>query len=283
MSIAGGPANALLRGDSIACDTVQVFTRSSNRWQSKPLTPEQISAFDKMRQETGLHPIIAHSSYLINLASPKERLWQKSLQALITEMTRCQELGISSYVLHPGHHTGSGERAGLARMAQGLRAALRSTAEANVTILLENTAGQGTSLGHRFEQLSWLIDHTEPQERVGVCFDTAHAFAAGYEFRQPAAYEAMWNAFDDIVGLGKLGVIHLNDSKRNLGSHVDRHAHIGEGHIGREAFRRLVNDTRLQHVPMILETPKGPDLKEDIKALKLLRSFLREEPVQAEI
>jgi deoxyribonuclease-4 len=217
------------------------------------------------------------------LASPKEGLWQKSLEALITEMTRCQELGISSYVLHPGHHTGSGERAGLARMAQGLRAALRSTAEANVTILLENTAGQGTSLGHRFEQLSWLIDHTEPQERVGVCFDTAHAFAAGYEFRQPAAYEAMWNAFDDIVGLGKLGVIHLNDSKRNLGSHVDRHAHIGEGHIGREAFRRLVNDTRLQHVPMILETPKGPDLKEDIKALTLLRSFLREEPVQAEI
>ncbi|MFP3897503.1 MAG: deoxyribonuclease IV [Anaerolineales bacterium] len=280
MSIAGGPANALLRGDSIACDTIQMFTRSSNRWQSKALSPEEIHAFEAARQETGIHPIIAHSSYLINLASPKEALWQRSVEALITELTRCRQLDIRNYVLHPGHHTGSGEKKGLARAAEGLCTALQATAGDDVTILLENTAGQGTGLGYTFEHLSWLMEHTEPQERLGVCFDTAHAFAAGYEFRQPGAYGEMWDTFDNVIGLDNLGVIHLNDSKRELGSRVDRHEQIGEGYIGRKAFRLLVNDERLRHVPMILETPKGPGLKEDVKALALLRGFIQGERIE---
>ncbi|MFO7917828.1 MAG: deoxyribonuclease IV [Anaerolineae bacterium] len=283
MSIAGGPANALLRGDSIACDTIQMFTRSSSRWRSKALSPEQMRAFEAARQETGIHPIIAHSSYLINLASPKESLWQRSVEALITELIRCQQLDIPAYVLHPGHHTGSGEAEGLARVAEGLRTALQATAEDQVTILLENTAGQGTGLGYTFEHLSWLIKHAEPQERLGVCFDTAHAFAAGYEFRRPAAYGEMLGTFDDVIGLERLGVIHLNDSKRDLGSRVDRHEHIGEGYIGRKAFRLLVNDERLRDVPMILETPKGPGLREDIKALALLRDLIQKKSIEVEV
>ncbi len=282
MSIAGGPANALFRGHSIACDTIQMFTRSSNRWQSKALDIQQIRAFEAARRETGIQPIIAHSSYLINLASPKEALWQKSVEALITELTRCRQLEIGAYVLHPGHHTGSGEEKGLARVAAGLSTALQATTEGDVTILLENTAGQGTGLGYTFEHLAWMMEHTEPQERLGVCFDTAHAFAAGYEFRQSAAYGEMWDTFDSVIGLERLGVIHLNDSKRELGSRVDRHEQIGEGYIGRKSFRLLVNDERLHDVPMILETPKGPGLKEDVKALALLRSFVQKETVEAE-
>jgi deoxyribonuclease-4 len=281
MSIAGGPAQALIKGRSIACDTIQMFTRGPNRWEAKPLSDEEIEAFRVQREETGIDPVVAHSSYLINLASPDEALWERSLAALIEELGRCEQLGIEGYVLHPGSHRGTGEEEGLQRVAEGLRRGLEALAQARVRILLETTAGQGDGLGHTFEQLAWLCAEGATicadggaADRLGVCFDTAHVLAAGYEFRDAPSYAAMWAHFDAVVGLSRLHAIHLNDSKRELGSKVDRHEQIGQGQVGREAFRLLVNDRRLRQVPMILETPKGPDLKEDIANLALLRSLV---------
>jgi len=274
MSIAGGPANALLRGQRIGCETVQIFTRNANRWRSKELTPTQIEDFQQARVATGIYPVIAHSSYLINLGTPDDDLWQRSLDALLVEMGRCQQLGIRDYVLHPGAHKGSGEETGLRRIATALDAALSATAGAEVRIALENTAGQGSSLGYRLEHLAWLVEHVEHPERLGVCFDTAHALAAGYEFRLSESYATLWDRFDDLIGIDRLRVVHLNDSKRDLGSRVDRHQHIGKGFVGLEAFRMLVNDRRLRSVPMVLETPKGPDLVEDIENLAVLRGLI---------
>ena len=276
MSIAGGPANALLRGRSIGCDTVQVFTRNANRSRSKALTPDQIKDFQQARAATGIHPVVAHSSYLINLGTPDDDLWQRSLDALILEMGCCQQLGIHDYVLHPGAHKGSGEQAGLARIATALDAALSATDDSQVAIVLENTAGQGSSLGYSFEHLAWLVEHVDTTDGLGVCFDTAHALEAGYEFRQPESYARTWERFDDLIGIERLRVIHLNDSKRDLGSRVDRHEHIGKGFVGLEAFRMLVNDPRLRSVPMFLETPKGPDMREDVENLALLRSLVHD-------
>ncbi|MCD6520784.1 MAG: deoxyribonuclease IV [Anaerolineae bacterium] len=277
MSIAGGPANALRRGEMMGCETIQMFTRPANRWRAKPLTERQVAEFQRVRAEVDIGPIIAHSSYLINLGSPDPELWQKSLEALLDELHRCQQLGLRDYVLHPGSHMGAGEEEGLRRVAEALSRALEETADAGVVILLETTAGQGTSLGHRFEHLGWLLDHVRFNERLGVCFDTAHAFAAGYEFRQPESYEAMWDRFDKIIGRERLRALHLNDSKRDLGSRVDRHEHIGKGFIGLGAFRLLVNDPRLRHIPMLLETPKGPDMVEDIENLAVLRSLVEDD------
>jgi deoxyribonuclease-4 len=274
MSIAGGPANALIKGGSIGCDTIQMFTRGPNRWEAKPLSDGEIEAFYVQREETGIHPVVAHSSYLINLASPDEALWERSLAALIEELGRCEQLGIADYVLHPGSHRGTGEEEGLQRVAEGLRRALDALAQAQVRILLETTAGQGDGLGHTFEQLAWLCAEGGATDRLGVCLDSAHALAAGYDFRDTPGYVAMWAHFDAVVSLSRLHAIHLNDSKRELGSKVDRHEQIGQGQVGLEAFRLLVNDRRLRRVPMILETPKGPDLKEDIANLALLRSLV---------
>jgi deoxyribonuclease-4 len=274
MSIAGGPAGALRAGQSIGCDTIQIFTRNANRWASKDLTADEIAAFHVAVATTGIHPVVAHSSYLINLGSPDEELWNKSVQALVTELQRCRQLGVRDYVLHPGSHTGAGEEAGLQRVATALTAALAATAGAEVAILLEITAGQGSSLGCTFAQLAGMIAQATPQERLGVCFDTCHALAAGYEFRTRAAYEAMWNEFEAIIGLGRLRAIHLNDALKDRGSRVDRHTHIGKGFVGLEAFRLIVNDARLRHVPMLLETPKGPELREDVENLAVLRSLI---------
>lgn len=274
MSIAGGPAKALRRGQSIGCETIQMFTRSSNRWDSRDLSTEEIADFHQARQETGIHPIVAHSSYLINLASPDEALWQRSLGALIIELRRCEQLGIRDYVLHPGSHKGTDEAQGLQRVAEALTRALEETAGAEVTVLLETTAGQGDSLGCRFEHLAWLLGAASPRERLGVCLDTAHVLAAGYEYRDAATYAAMWQQFDAIIGREALRAIHVNDSKRDVGSQVDRHEQLGEGFVGIEALRLLVNDRSLWHLPMILETPKGPDMAEDIANLSLLRSLV---------
>lgn len=278
MSIAGEPASALERGQSIHCDTIQMFTRNANRWRSRALTAQEIENFRRARERTGIHPIVAHSSYLINLASPEEELWLKSLDAAITEMRRCAQLGIVDYVLHPGSHRGAGEEVGLRRIAEGLTRALEAMADAEVIVLLETTAGQGDGIGCRFEHLAWLLEHIQPTERVGVCFDTAHVLAAGYEYRQPESYANMWQQFGRIIGMARLRAIHLNDSKRDLGSQVDRHEQIGRGYVGLEAFRLLLNDPALRHIPMILETPKGPDMAEDIANLALLRSLLQERP-----
>lgn len=274
MSIAGGPARALLRGHSIHCDTIQLFARSPNRWYSKDLSREQIDDFQQAREATGITPVVAHSSYLINLGTPDEALWRKSVDALIIELRRCQQLGIVDYVLHPGSHVGSGEQAGLERVATALASAFEAIPDAKVIILLETTAGQGSSLGYKFEHLAWLIEHVQANERLGVCFDTAHVLAAGYEFRQPQSYKATWEHYDATIGMKRLRAIHLNDSKRDLGTRVDRHEQIGKGFVGLEAFRLLVNDPHLRHIPMLLETPKGPDMREDVENLALLRSLV---------
>ncbi|MHB0856464.1 MAG: deoxyribonuclease IV [Anaerolineae bacterium] len=274
MSISGGPANALRRGHSIGCDAIQMFTRNANRWDAKDLSPEDIAAFCQARSETGIAAVVAHSSYLINLGSPDEPLWNKSVRALVRELERCAQLGIDAYVLHPGAHMGAGEEAGLARILAGLDAACTATADSSVVILLENTAGAGTLLGHTLEQLAWLADHMGDQARVGICLDTAHAFAAGYDLRTVEGYEGIWQAFDHHIGLRRLRALHLNDSKGELGSRLDRHENIGEGKLGLEPFRLLVNDLRLRGVPMLLETPKSADLHEDIENLACLRSLI---------
>lgn len=279
MSISGGPANALRRGQSIGCDAIQIFTRNANRWESKDLTAEEVEDFRETQAHTGIAPVVAHSSYLINLGSANEALWRQSVKAMIAELQRCQQLGVQDYVLHPGSHGGAGEEIGLQRVAEGLSMALDTLANSNIVIALEITAGQGFGLGCRFEHLAQIITQAGHSERLGICFDTAHALAAGYEFRRQAAYDAMWSEFDALIGLSRLRAIHLNDSKRDLGSHVDRHEHIGQGCVGLEAFRLLVNDLRLRHAPMILETPKGPEMQEDIRNLAILRSLIETEPI----
>lgn len=274
MSIAGEPANALWLGQRIGCETIQLFTRSPNRWQAPPLTDEQVEAFREAQRQTGIAPVVAHSGYLINLASPDEELWRRSLAAAAEELTRCARLGLDGYVIHPGAHTGAGEAAGLRRVADALLALLEATAEGGVRILLETTSGAGSHLGYRLEHLAWLIDHAGAGQRLGVCVDTAHLYGAGYDLADGEGYRSFWIEFETLIGLRRLGAIHLNDSQKERGSRGDRHAHIGEGLIGLAAFARLLNDARLVHVPMILETPKSVDLHEDVRNLAVLRSLL---------
>jgi deoxyribonuclease IV len=274
MSIDGGPAHALERGQRIGCETIQIFTRNANQWKSRDLTGQEASDFIQACQVTGISPVVAHSSYLINLGSPDDILWEKSVAALIHEVRRCAALQVTTYVLHPGAHMGTGEEAGLARIVSGLDRTLDATPEGAVVITLEITAGQGSSLGCSFEHLGYMISHCHFPQRLGICFDTAHALAAGYEYRQRDTYEAMWSHFDAAIGIDKLRAIHMNDSKKDLNSHVDRHEQIGQGFVTLEAFRMLLNDPRLSRVPMILETPKGPEMLEDIRNLAILRSLI---------
>lgn len=275
-SIAGGLDRAFLRAQEVGCDAVQLFVKSNRQWKARPLTDEDVERFRQRQAETQIEPAVAHAAYLLNLASPKEDLWARSRDALLVELERCERLGIPGLVLHPGSHTGSGEEAGLARVAQALGEVHARTPGYKSRILLETMAGQGTNLGYRFEHLAWLRANTPQGERLGACFDTCHVFAAGYELRTPEGYAETMQQFDDIVGLDTLGVLHLNDSKADLGSRRDRHAHIGEGVLGLEAFRLVVNDLRLQHLAGLLETPKEDDLHEDRENLERLRSLIDE-------
>ena len=272
-STAGGLYRAFERAQSVACDTVQIFVKSNRAWAAKPLAEADIEQFKAQRQESSIRPVIGHASYLLNLASPDELLWTKSLNALIIELERCDALGIPHLVLHPGSHVGSGQEAGLARVAQALGEVHAATSGLQTQLLLETTAGQGTSLGCRFWHLAWLIEHTAQRERLGVCLDTCHVFAAGYELRTPEGYAATMDAFDREIGLERLRAVHLNDSKGELGSRKDRHEHIGRGHIGLEGFRYLQSDSRLDPLPGLLETPKSDDLHEDRENLAILRSL----------
>jgi deoxyribonuclease-4 len=274
MSIAGGVDKAVLRGQRIDCETIQVFTKNNLRWAAPPLRAETVEEWHRNLEETGIAPIVAHDSYLINLASPNEALWHRSLDALVTEIARCEVLSIPYLVTHPGSHIGMGEERGLRRIAQALDRAFERVPGAQVTVLLETTAGQGTGLGHRFEHLARIIELAKVGDRLGVCFDTCHALAAGHEIRTPEGYEETFRQFESIIGLERLKVFHVNDSKRDLGSRVDRHEHIGKGYIGLEGFRLLVNDARFRWHPMLLETPKGPDMQEDVENLETLRSLM---------
>lgn len=274
MSIAGGVDLAILRGHSIGCQAIQMFTKSNSQWRAAPLTDEVLERFHANQRETGIGPVVGHDAYLINLASPDPALWQKSVDAFVVEMERSQRMGLPYLVTHPGAHMGAGEEAGMRRVAQAIDEICARVPDAATMILLETTAGSGSILGGAFEQLARMIELTRQPERVGVCVDTAHVFAASYELRTREEYEATFEAFDRMVGLQRLRAFHLNDSKKDLGSHADRHEHIGKGFLGLEPFRFLLNDPRFADRPMILETPKGPNMAEDVENLRVLRSLL---------
>jgi len=259
MSISGGIDLAPLRGQEVGCRTIQLFTKNSNQWRARPLPSDEIERYRTNLQAAGIAGSVAHDSYLINLASTDADLHRKSMAAFQEELERAEALGIPYLVTHPGAHMGAGEEAGLRRVAASLQALLKHTKGYRVQVVIETAAGQGTSLGYRFDQIATILDQIGIPERTGVCLDTCHLFAAGYDIRTPEGYAAVIDEFDRIVGLPRLRVIHLNDSKKELGSRVDRHEHIGRGAIGLEAFRCLVTDPRLRGAPMILETPKDGD------------------------
>jgi|YNPBryantNP2012_1023418.scaffolds.fasta_scaffold02885_6 deoxyribonuclease-4 len=273
-SIAGGLHKAFDHARTAGCDALQIFVKSSRSWAVSPLSDEEIALFRMKASETGIHPVVGHASYLLNPATPDDELWARSRDMLIIELERCEALGIPYLVLHPGSHREAGEEAGLARIARALGEVHAATPGLQARILLETTAGQGSDLGYRFEHIAWLLEHTPQGERLGVCLDTCHVFAAGYELRTPEGYAATMELFDRIVGLERLYVVHLNDSKGDLGSRKDRHEHIGRGRIGLAGFRNVLNDPNLEGLPGLLETPKGDDLREDIENLAVLRSLL---------
>lgn len=273
MSISEGVHLALERGKSVGCNAVQLFVKSSNQWRAKPLTGEETSLFREKAKLYNPDFIVAHSSYLINIASPEKELLGKSRDALLVEVERCEALGIPWLVLHPGSHRGAGEEAGIAAVAESLNLIFERTKGYKNAILLETTAGQGQTLGRTFEELAAMRERVKDMERVGFCYDTCHTFSAGYDISTKAKYESVFGALDRMLGLPNLKAFHLNDSKTPLDSRKDRHEMIGKGEIGIEPFRMLVNDPRFRKIPMILETPKGPDLREDVENLALLRSL----------
>jgi deoxyribonuclease-4 len=275
-SIAGGYHKALLTAHGYGCTTVQLFTKSSNQWRAKPFTDDDLETFRSTLVQTGLQWPIAHDSYLINLASPDEMLWRKSLEAFVIEVERAEALGLSYLVTHPGAATDGKEKAGIKRVARALDAVHKRCKNASVRILLETTAGQGTCLGHRFEHLARLLELVKQPERLGVCFDTCHVFAAGYGLRTREEYKATMTELDRVVGLDQVRVFHMNDSKKPQGSRVDRHEHLGRGGLGMQPFRMLVNDPRFQDRLMILETPKEDGDNDDMDAVNLgvLRGLL---------
>jgi deoxyribonuclease-4 len=274
MSIADGIDRALLLGQKAGCEAIQIFTKSSRQWASKPYSPVEIEAFRETLPNTTVREIIAHDSYLLNLGSPERSLREKSIRAFIDEMERCETLGISSLIAHPGSHVGAGEDSGLKTVASSINDIHHATRGFRVRIVLEITAGQGTNLGYRFEQMHEIVDRTHESDRIRFCFDTEHAFAAGYDLRTREGYERTFAEFDRILGTQRIAAFHLNDSKKDLNSRVDRHEHIGRGKLGLGCFRLLMNDRRFWGIPMSLETPKGPDLKEDIENLSVLRGLI---------
>ena len=274
-SIAGGIFKAVYRGQQATCDTIQIFNKSNNQWRAKKLDDDEIERFFEAIDETGVTVACSHTSYLINIASPDEALNEKSFKSLREEMERCEILKIPHLVMHPGSHVGSGEEVGLDKIAENLNRLFDSLRSNRVVICLEATAGQGSNLGYSFEQLVYIIEKVDNKGQMGVCLDTCHIFTAGYPLTEPKDYKKTMKAFDNIVGLERLKIIHVNDSLKEFASHRDRHEHIGRGFIGLEGFRNLVNDRRLKKIPMILETPKGEDLREDIENLKILRSLVK--------
>jgi deoxyribonuclease IV len=256
LSIAGGLPRAVDRAQASRCETLQIFTKSAGQWRARPLPSEEIARFRARVDETGIHPVVAHNSYLINVAAAAPALRAQSIAALGEELDRAEALGLDGLVMHPGSYTRGTEAEGLALIAEALRELLRARPRARTKVLLEHTAGQGTNLGHRFEHLAAIIDRLSGSPRVGVCLDTCHLLSAGYDITSKAGYETTFRDFDRIVGVDRIAVFHLNDSKKPCGSRVDRHEHIGKGCLGLEPFRRLLNDPRFARLPMLLETPK---------------------------
>jgi deoxyribonuclease-4 len=269
MSMAGGYHNAVLAAQAAGCDTVQLFTKNNNQWRGKLMTDDDARLFREAMRETGIKVPTAHNCYLINLASPDAAMWKKSIDAMVDEIRRSELLGLTYLVAHPGSHLESSVETGLRRVAAALDECHAQTRGAAVQILLEITAGQGTNLGHRFEHLATILDHVRDPDRLGVCFDTCHAFAAGYPMGTASDYRATMRALDQTIGTKLVKAFHLNDSKREFGSRVDRHEHIGRGHLGLAPFRFLLNDPHFRSTPMYLETPKGTEKGTDLDRINL--------------
>lgn len=270
MSIAGGVDRALERGASIGCTAIQIFLKNNMQWAGAPFAAAAVARFRERRTV----PVFAHSTYLINLAATNGQFRRRSIASLTDEIRRAAQLGVALIVLHPGSHMGAGEAAGLRAVAGSLDEVLDATAKLPVRVALETTAGQGTNLGYRFEHLAEIFARVKRPERLAVCVDTCHVFAAGYDLRTPAGYRKMVRELDRLVGVGQVAAFHLNDSKAPLGSRVDRHEHIGKGQIGLTGFRCVLRDRRWREVPMVLETPKGAEMREDVENLRVLRSLL---------
>jgi deoxyribonuclease-4 len=280
MSISGGKHLALVRGKEIGCESIQVFIRNVRGWSSKPLEQNEIDKFLKKRKDIkDIWPIITHNSYLINLASLDPDKLEKSYNAMLDELIKAEQLKIEYANMHPGvilkeNQDLSPEEA-MNQITEQLNRLINATKNSKVRILLEMTAGQGKSLGHKFEHMKYMIDRIKDKSRIGVCFDTCHSFAAGYDFTTKKKYNDMWNEFDDLIGLDYLFAFHLNDSEKGLGSRIDRHSHIGQGKIKKEPFGFFINDDRFKDHPGILETPKSKDMKEDIMNLAILKSLIK--------
>jgi deoxyribonuclease IV len=273
-SVGGGLHLAISRIESVGGTSLQIFTRNQRQWNSAELTKAEIEDFLAARQHCTPMQIFSHGSYLVNLAADKEELLQKSITAFVAELERCQQLGLAGLVFHPGSHGGAGIEQGIDRCVRALDRAME-TAKSDTRILVETTAGQGTGLGSRFEEIGAILNGSKYCSRLGVCVDTCHIFAAGYDIRSAEAYRQTLEQFDRFVGLEKIELFHINDSKKELGRRVDRHAHIGEGYIGHEGFRHLVNDTRFAEHAMVLETPKEKDLEADRRNLEILAGLLQ--------
>lgn len=278
MSVAGGLENAVTAAVKAGCDCLQIFVKNQRQWAGPPLKNDQIKRFQAVLRDRGVRPVIAHASYLLNLASPDNSIRKKSTGAMIDELRRCEKLGISGLVFHPGAHMGDRLEAGIKRIAKSLDQVHQACDGYACRILLETTAGQGTAIGYRFEQIADIIAATRAPDRLGVCLDTCHLFAAGYDFRKQDGYATMIDELDSAIGVATVRCIHVNDSKRECGSRVDRHEHIGKGKISKSGFAHFVNDPRWQDTSMILETPKGKDGRGsdlDKVNLKRLRSLFQ--------
>jgi len=274
VSASGGVDLAIPRAAALEFTTCQIFTKNERQWNAKPLDPLVIDKFKANWASAGLKQVVAHDSYLINVASPDEALWARSKAALLHELERCDQLDIPYLVSHPGAHVGSGVDAGVERVARAINEIHQEMPDGRAIVLIETTAGQGTALGRSFEEIAAIIDRLDDKTRIGVCVDTCHIFAAGYDIRDAGTYAATMASFDALIGLERINCFHLNDSQKGLGSHVDRHAHIGQGELGAAAFGYIVNDRRLDGLPGILETPKDDAGDEDRMNLATLRGLI---------
>ncbi len=278
MSVAGGLHRAFDAAEAVGCTCMQIFVKNQRQWSGKPLTEDDVGRFRHAAQRSNVRPVIAHAAYLINLAASDAATARRSVRALIDELTRCEALGIADLVLHPGSHMGDGIDAGIRRIIQRLDTVHAATRGVRTRILLETTAGQGSSIGHAFDQLSRIVEGVRDPCRLGVCLDTCHVFAAGYDLSRAGGYASLLADAEAHLRSSRIECIHINDSQRECGSRVDRHAHIGKGRIGRAGFVRLMNDPRWANVPKILETPKGFDGRGtdwDIVNLRKLRRMIR--------
>lgn len=274
-STAGGLATGVSRGAALGCTAIQLFTKNNNRWLGPPVGLKEMDAFRAAWAASRIRTIMAHAGYLINLATSDPVLTEHSMESMRLELQNAQAVGIPFVIVHPGAHKGEGDAVAIRRVGERINILLDEMAGDRVHILIEGTAGQGSSIGHRFEHLRDILHTIRYADHAGICLDTAHLFAAGYDFRMPKGYAAMWGAFDRIVGRRWLKALHLNDSKRPLGSLVDRHEHLGKGTIGRGGFRLILQDRSLRSVPMVLETPKGKTDALDRKNLALVQHLMR--------